>query len=329
MPPVINKNGQKVEFTGEAASSNEVKVSYLTEQTSHHPPVSAFYLDCPEKSISARGYDQLSAKFTGTSIRVTPGSYNLGIFVNLHKRGEEYQMTHPAAYLGGLLRGQLSINVSDTCFITCPQTRLRAILYYMEESWLGKSQNRMQGVVYRYDPTNDKITRIKDAPEKDVVARLEGAWTDKIFYTLQGEKVSGPPLPSPLLLLRPNVYVNVFPLQNPNLLIDLNPLFPSPKIVPPETDQLPNESLRFWSSVTKAIKSKQYGDANKLKQELEERQRARAAERKESSTEWSPRFFTAATDASGRPELTPDGKAAMEGLHRDQYALKESEVLGA
>ncbi len=83
-----------------------VTVSYLTEQTSHHPPVSAFWVECLEKGISARGFDQLSAKFTGTSLRVTPGVYNLGIFITLHNWGEEeYQLTHPAAHLGGLLRG--------------------------------------------------------------------------------------------------------------------------------------------------------------------------------------------------------------------------------
>lgn len=44
-----------------------IRVTFLTEQTSHHPPVSAFHIDCPEKGITARGYDQISAKFTGTS----------------------------------------------------------------------------------------------------------------------------------------------------------------------------------------------------------------------------------------------------------------------
>lgn len=83
-----------------------LKVSYLTEQTSHHPPVSAFWVDCPEKGVSACGYDQLSAKFTGASIKVTPGIYNKGIFINLRRwDNEEYQLTHPAAYLSGLLRG--------------------------------------------------------------------------------------------------------------------------------------------------------------------------------------------------------------------------------
>ena len=88
-------------------TKNPVKVAYLTEQTSHHPPVSAFWIDCPEKGIYARGYDQLSAKFTGTNVRVTPGAHNLGIFLTLRNRdNEEYRLTHPAAYLGGLLRGE-------------------------------------------------------------------------------------------------------------------------------------------------------------------------------------------------------------------------------
>ena len=97
-----------------------VRISYLTEQTSHHPPVSAYHAECPARGISARGFDQLSAKFTGTAIRVVPGNFNLGIFVTLHNRGdEEYQLTHPDANLGGLLRGSLSISVADTCFVTC------------------------------------------------------------------------------------------------------------------------------------------------------------------------------------------------------------------
>jgi hypothetical protein len=89
-------------------SGNKIKLAYLTEQTSHHPPVSAFWIDCPEKGIVARGYDQVAAKFTGTSIRVTAGSHNLGIFITLQKwDNEEYQLTHPAAHVGGLLRGNV------------------------------------------------------------------------------------------------------------------------------------------------------------------------------------------------------------------------------
>ena len=175
--------------------NKSVRVSYITEQTSHHPPISAFFIDCPVKGISARGFDQLSAKFTGTSIRVTPGAHNLGIFINLESRdNEEYQLTHPVAHLGGLLRGSLSVTVADTCFITCPKTKIKVILHYLEENWLGKPQNKVNGVVYSYTPETDNRTRIKDVPEKDVLARIEGCWHDQVFFTLASSKVILPAL---------------------------------------------------------------------------------------------------------------------------------------
>ncbi|MCJ1373785.1 hypothetical protein MMC20_005015 [Loxospora ochrophaea] len=302
--PILGQ-GRKTSVTNTSTENKPVKISYLTEQTSHHPPVSAFWVDCPEKGITARGFDQLSARFTGTSIRVTPGAHNLGIFVSLNNRdNEEYQLTHPAAHLGGLLKGSLSVTVADTCFVTCPKTKIKVILHYLEEGWLGKTQNRMVGVVYKYDPESDKRTKIKDVPEKDVLARLDGCWHEQIYYTLADS-------------------------SEPQLLIDLNPLFPVPKIIPPQTTQLPNESQRFWASVTEAILGKQYGQATKLKQELEERQRQKAAARKAQNEEWEPRFFTGAVTPIGKPDLTDDGRLALKGMHEDNYNLKESTVTGA
>lgn len=162
-----------------------VRVSYLTEQTSHHPPVSAFWVDCPQKGIYARGFDQISAKFTGTSIKVSPGEHNLGIFITLEKRNNEtYQLKHPAAHLGGLFRGSLSVTVGDTAYITCPDTKLKAILNYYDEGWLRGSTNKLEGVIFKYDPENDDKTSIKNVPEEDIVVRLNGPWKEKIQFTM-------------------------------------------------------------------------------------------------------------------------------------------------
>ncbi|CAO1602862.1 hypothetical protein XANCAGTX0491_006460 [Xanthoria calcicola] len=305
--PAIIGNGPKVSATGQVSTEAPklVRVSYITEQTSHHPPVSAFWVDCPVKGISARGFDQLSAKFTGTSVRVTPGAHNLGIFINLkHRDNEEYRLTHPVAHLAGMLRGSLSVTVADTCYITCPKSRIKVILHYLEEGWLGKAQNRVLGVIFQYDPDNDSMAKIKDVPEKDVLARIDGCWQDQVRYTMKDTKES-------------------------QLLIDLNPLWPIPKIIPPETQQLTNESRRFWHGVTEAILTKQYGQATKIKQELEERQREKATSRKEQGSEWTPRFFTEALMPNGKPELTEDGIRALERLQAGDYHLEESAILGA
>lgn len=293
--------------TGEGKT---VTVSYLTEQTSHHPPVSAFYIDCPAKGISAKGYDQLSAKFTGTSVRVVAGAHNLGIFITLKNRdNEEYQLTHPAAYLGGLLRGSLSVSVADTCYITCPKTGLKVILEYQEEGWLGRSQNKVMGVIFKYDPNNDSTTKIKDVSDKDILARIEGSWQDKVYYTLGNKPFAK--------------------VSEKNIIIDLNPLDPIAKIVPPLEEQLPNESLKFWENVTNAIVGKQFSLATTLKTEIEEKQRTKAAERKAADKEWQPRFFTGAVTPVGRPDLTADGEEALKGLHAENYKLAENKEYAA
>ena len=74
--------------------------------------------------------------------------------------------------------------MADTCYITCPKTGLKVILEYQEEGWLGRSQNKVNGVIFKYDSKNDTVTKIRDLPEKDILARIEGSWQDKIHYTL-------------------------------------------------------------------------------------------------------------------------------------------------
>ena len=325
-PPILGRS-QK-ESIGHHISTEDkpVRISYLTEQTSHHPPVSAFYIDCPVKGISARGFDQLSAKFTGTSIKVTPGAHNLGIFINLKNRdNEEYQLTHPIAHLGGIIRGSLSVTVADTCFVTCPKTRMKTILEYMEESWVGKSQNRVKGVIFSYDPSSDNKIRIKDVPEKDILARIDGCWHEQVSYTLKDSKVC-PTCPFPC----PTKLTGALLIKDPlALLIDLQPLFPSPKITPPILSQLPNESQRFWQAVTASIKEKRYQEATKLKTEIEERQREKAKERERKGQVWKPRFFRETIKPDGRPELSEEGEVALEGLQAGRWELVESEVTGA
>ncbi|KAH0556024.1 hypothetical protein GP486_006038, partial [Trichoglossum hirsutum] len=191
----------------------------------------------------------------------------------------------------------LSVTVSDVCYISCPKTKTKVILHYMEEGWLGKNQHRVDGVVFKYDPENDTKSKIKDVPEADILARIEGSWVDKIFVVL------------------PNSTDQI-------LLVDLNPLLPVAKIIPSDEDQLPNESRKFWAGVTRAIHAHNYSKATQLKHEIEERQRQKAAARLSRNEEWKPRFFVGAVTPVGRPSLTKDGEEALRGLHEGSYTLR-------
>lgn len=89
--------------------------------------------------------------------------------------------------------------------------------------------------------------------------------------------------------------------------------------------QLTNESVRFWSGVTKAISAKQFSLATKLKQDIEERQREKARKREETQMEWKPRFFVGAVTPLGRPELSEEGKDVLRNCQLENWDLKESE----
>ena len=273
-------------------------------------------MECPERGIYAQGYDQISAKFTGMNVRISAGNYNQGIFITLAKRdNEEYRMTHPEAFLNGLYRGSLYVSVSDTCFVTCPKTKLKAILTYPEEGWT-KVQNKVSGIVFRYDPKNDKYTRIKDVPEEDILLEIDGNWKEQVCYWLtSGEK-------SRFGRTKDKG-------AKKQLLVDVVPMMPVPKIVPPPAEQLPNESRRFWQDLTTALLEKRYNDANKIKQTIEQNQRDKTAERKASNIEWKPRFFKEVTDPEGQPHLSEDGRQTIDGLQKKNFQLKENTVLAA
>jgi hypothetical protein len=100
------------------------------------------------------------------------------------------------------LRGSYYGTISDQISITCRNatekssgTRLRTLLDYKDESWIGKPRFLVDGIIYRYTPGDEEMeswTRAKQVPSDKVVAHLEGNWMKQIRYRLKGEKVGVP-----------------------------------------------------------------------------------------------------------------------------------------
>ncbi|KAG9291873.1 hypothetical protein G9A89_012158 [Geosiphon pyriformis] len=278
--PKFDENNNIIAEGQTIGSSNEKKyrVTCLNEQISHHPPVSAFYYQSPEKGITARGIDHIAGKFTGTSVKLGPGDQNKGIYINLENRdNEEYLMTHPTAAIQGWLKGSLYIVVSDVCIVTCQKTKLKAILEYKEERWLGKPKFAIEGKIFRYDPENDEIKKFKNIKDNDVVAEISGSW-------------------------RGEVYAKFADAEEKRLLLDMEPINPIRKVVKPLAEQGPLESRKIWQTVTAALIKKDYSLATKEKQTIEERQRQKAAELKSKKEEHNPVYFYLPV-IDGRPEL--------------------------
>jgi oxysterol-binding protein-related protein 9/10/11 len=281
------------------AEPARLRTAYLTEQISHHPPVSAYHAICPARHISMCGIDQISAKVSGTTVRVAPGSYNKGIFVYLEDRlspegeKERYHITHPPAHVNGILRGSFYITVGDSSMISCSggpgwvipggrdkgkKVGLRALIEYKEESWIGKANFALEGVIYTYDLGDNSDayqswTKVKHVPKERVVATLGGSWRHLVRYKLN-------PMFFPASASSPASSSSHLPVDEWIPLVDLSTLFPIPKLVRELAKQEEKESRRMWKDVTERLLSKEYTEANKFKHAIEQKQREEEADRR-------------------------------------------------
>ncbi|KAJ3565237.1 hypothetical protein NP233_g7764 [Leucocoprinus birnbaumii] len=324
---------------GNDTNPERLRVIYVTEQVSHHPPVSAYYASCPQRNVELFGIDQISAKVSGTTVRVSPGEFNRGIFVNItggFGEGERYHITHPVASVNGILRGSFYVTVSETTIITCtggkPGTKFRAILEYKDESWLGKAHFLVEGVIHTVhegDTEHEEWTKVKHVPSDRVVAVFDGSWRGHIRWRRVGggsypnafSSSASSPSPSHEHLPTPDIpphSASRADISRPDTkystLINLSTLQVIPKEVRPLEKQMANESRKLWQNVTSNLMKKEYSEATKEKIAIEQRQRDAAAERKRKGVEFIPKYFEKDLSA-GYAKLTEEGwKAVKEEL---------------
>ncbi|ORY30228.1 hypothetical protein BCR39DRAFT_564947 [Naematelia encephala] len=285
--------GEEIESDPDAGvvDSENVTVVFICEQVSHHPPISAAYYICPEKGIEAYGVDQISARVSGMSVKVGPGSLNKGLFVKITRdgpgQGEEYRISHPAAQVNGILKGAFYGTISDQISVTCAggapsKTKLRALIDYKDESWIGRPRFLVDGSSIE----EEGWSKPKQVPADKVVAQIEGTWRTQIKWRLKGEKEW-------------------------RILIDLDHLALIPKHVRPLEEQEPEESRKLWDPVTQALLAKRWNDATQQKQIIEQKQREKAAQRKAKDEVYVSKFFEADW-VDGRPRLNAEGRRAVE-----------------
>ncbi|KAJ2715852.1 hypothetical protein H4R19_000969 [Coemansia spiralis] len=280
------RDGTSASSVTAVADGGKVRVEYITEQVSHHPPVSAFVYRCKERGIEAAGMDHITAKFTGLSATVATGKECHGIFVTLGQRdGEMYKCTHPVGSIVGWLRGTLRVQLIESSYMVCAQTGLAAVIEFKEERWFGKSKGNVSGAVFRYDAQahGDAIAgwRLKDIPrECTVVATLGGSWDQKVTVQRPGAEERE--------------------------LIDMGALQAADRVVKPLAEQGEHESRRVWEPVAAQMRQGRYGDATRLKREIEDRQRDLAAARTQQGEPFVPALFKPGYAATGRPELLDD-----------------------
>ncbi|KAM3720522.1 Oxysterol-binding protein-related protein [Dirofilaria immitis] len=130
---------------GPFPGSDKNDLTFVAEQVSHHPPVSAFYAEHPGKRVTFTGHIWTKSSFLGLSIGVT----NIGCgTVRLHNHDEEYVLTFPNGY-GRSIMSIPWIELGGKVTVNCVKTGYSAEIDFLTKPFFGGKAHRISGNIYR------------------------------------------------------------------------------------------------------------------------------------------------------------------------------------
>ncbi|XP_038595615.1 oxysterol-binding protein-related protein 6-like isoform X2 [Micropterus salmoides] len=242
---------------------------YISEQVSHHPPVSACHAD--SENFTFWQDQRWKYKFWGKSVEIISSGL---VNVTLPKYGDHYEWNKAVTCIHNVLSQQRSLEhygevvirntKSDVC--TCKITFVKS-RYWSSDN----NKNEVQGVIL------DRAG--------EVVHRFGGLWHEGIVCDT---------MPTQKCIWKPNVqpddHFQFYGFSQ--YARELNELTPQLKAVLPPTDTRfrPDQRLLEEGKVAKA---------DKKKDEVEEKQRERRKELAKRGEEHIPRFFRKAVNEAG------------------------------
>ncbi|KAM7098821.1 oxysterol-binding protein-related protein 9 isoform 9-T10 [Molossus nigricans] len=139
-------------------------VTFVAEQVSHHPPISAFYAECFNKKIQFNAHIWTKSKFLGMSI----GVHNIGQgCVSCLDHDEHYILTFPNGYGRSILTVPW-VELGGECNINCSKTGYSANIIFHTKPFYGGKKHRITAEIFS---PNDKKS----------FCSIEGEWNGVMY----------------------------------------------------------------------------------------------------------------------------------------------------
>ncbi|XP_034049991.1 oxysterol-binding protein-related protein 7 [Thalassophryne amazonica] len=243
---------------------------FISEQVCHHPPISACHAD--SENFSFWQDQRWKNKFWGKSLEILPtGMVN----VTLPRYGDHYEWNKVVTCIHNVFSqqrylehyGEVTIRNLKSNICICKITFIKS-RYWGSDT----NKNEVQGTVL--DESGS------------VIHRFGGLWHEGIFCDT---------LPTPKCIWKPNPQPKDYLLYYgfSSFAMELNELTPGLKPLLPPTDTRLRPDQRM-------LEEGQVDAADRIKDEIEDRQRDRRKELTKKGEERVPRFFKKAKDCSGR-----------------------------
>ncbi|KAL1589131.1 hypothetical protein WHR41_01973 [Cladosporium halotolerans] len=234
---------------------DDVGVTQLvSEQVSHHPPVTAYSIWNEKHGVRLQGYNAQKASFSRT-INVRQVGHAV---LHLDAYDEDYLITLPSLHIEGLITGSPYVELNKSSYIV-GSSGYTSRIDYSGKGWVSGAKNTLAASVFPHG---------KEKSKSDVLYTAEGSWTDK-FVIKNAKKET---VESYNAKTEPKTELQVAPVD----------------------DQDPLESRRAWRKVAAAIQKGDMNTTSAEKSIIEESQRAMRKQEAAEGKEWERRFFTRA-----------------------------------
>ena len=163
-------------FTG-ACGPEDDETHLVSEQVSHHPPVTACSLWNDKAGVRAEGFTRQEITFNG-SVNIQQIGYAL---LHIDSCDEDYLIPLPNVKVKGILTGGTYPELTEPCSIVSSAGYVADIDFSGKGLFgFGGQKNHVEAAVYRSD----------DSKKKDALFIVGGSWTDTMtFKDMEGETI--------------------------------------------------------------------------------------------------------------------------------------------
>uniref|UniRef100_H2L7K2 Oxysterol-binding protein n=1 Tax=Oryzias latipes TaxID=8090 RepID=H2L7K2_ORYLA len=274
----------------------------ISEQVSHHPPVSAFHAEGLKQDFVFHGSIYPKLKFWGKSVEAEPKGT---ITLELPKYNEAYTWTNPTCCVHNIIVGQLWIEQYGNVEVINHRTGEKCCLNFKPCGLFGKELHKVEGHIF--DKSKKKLcalygkwteclhvvnTAAFEAHKKNDKKSSEDKKSSKQGSSGDQEDVPSPAadtvevIPGSQLLWRiaPRPTNSTQMYSFTCFAMQLNELTPEMEGVIPQTDCRLRPDIR-------AMENGNIDLASEEKKRLEEKQRAARKNRSKSEEDWKSRWF--------------------------------------
>lgn len=224
----------------------------VSEQVSHHPPITAMHISDEENGVRADGYARVEMGFNGNVDIKQIGHAVL----HIDKYEEDYLIPLPDVRVRGFMSGRLYPEIKNT--------------YHIVGSNGFVSEIKFAGAGLAWGTKNGFTARLyhKSSPE-ETLYEVDGSWSSgwTVKDSRTGETVEK---------------YHLDDLENAPAEVEIAPL----------EDQDPWESRRAWASVREAIQNNDFRAVVREKSKVEQAQRDMRSSEKERGKAWKPLLFS-------------------------------------